>query len=172
MNDRFYRQLVHGMRNGVLAVTRDGRVAVMNEVARRILELPPQSGGPGDDLSAALASQPDMVRILSAAFHLPHLPNRAELLRNGLTGVRELIRFEFETLAVQHEPPVPVPHTAFCFEPLPRTAEGTIDVAALGSAWGPHLVMRPRTALPDTAASRRLPIDDAPGDRRPLRTAA
>jgi signal transduction histidine kinase len=79
VSDRFYRQLVRGMRNGVLAVTRDGRVAVMNEVARRILELPLEGGGLGDDLSAVLASQPDMVRILSAAFDLPHLPNRAEL---------------------------------------------------------------------------------------------
>ena len=37
VSDRFFRQLVLGMRNGVLAVTRDGRVAVMNEVAYRIL---------------------------------------------------------------------------------------------------------------------------------------
>ena len=31
---------------------------------------------------------------------------------------------------------------------------------------------RERRRLPDTAASRRLPIDNGPGDRRPLRTAA
>jgi len=79
VSDRFYRQLVHGMRNGVLAVTRDGRVAVMNEVARRILELPPESGGLGDEVAVVLACQPDLVRILSAAFRLSHLPNRAEL---------------------------------------------------------------------------------------------
>ena len=35
----FYRDLVWNLRNGVLAITRDGRVAVMNDVAYRILGL-------------------------------------------------------------------------------------------------------------------------------------
>ena len=79
VSDRFFRQLVLGMRNGVLAVTRDGRVAVMNEVAYRILEIEPGEDDLGHRFDAVLSSQPDMVRILSAAFDLAHLPNRAEL---------------------------------------------------------------------------------------------
>jgi signal transduction histidine kinase len=79
VSDRFFRQLVLGMRNGVLAVTRDGRIAVMNEVAYRILEIPPREDDLGRELSDVLSSQPDIVRILSAAFDLAHLPNRAEL---------------------------------------------------------------------------------------------
>jgi signal transduction histidine kinase len=79
VSDRFYRQLVLGMRNGVLAVTRDGRVAVMNDVAYRILEITPQDDHLGREYTTVLASQPDVVRILSAAFDLEHLPNRAEL---------------------------------------------------------------------------------------------
>ncbi len=79
VGDRFYRQLVLGMRNGVLAVTRDGRVAIMNEVACRILEIPPLDSYLGQAYATVLAAQPDMVRILSAAFDLAHLPNRAEL---------------------------------------------------------------------------------------------
>jgi signal transduction histidine kinase len=79
VSDRFYRQLVLGMRNGVLAVTRDGRVAIINEVACRILEIPPLDSYLGRDYATVLAVQPDIVRILSAAFHLEHLPNRAEL---------------------------------------------------------------------------------------------
>ena len=79
VSDRFYRHLVLGMRNGVLAVTRDGRVAIMNEVACRILDIPLQDNGLGRACAAVLASQPDIVRILSAAFDLSHLPNRAEL---------------------------------------------------------------------------------------------
>ena len=78
-SDRFFRQLVTGMRNGVLAITRDGRVAVMNEVAYRILDVLPQEHDLGREVGTVLASQPDMVRILSAAFDLAHLPNRAEL---------------------------------------------------------------------------------------------
>jgi len=79
VSDRFYRQLVLGMRNGVLAVTRDGRVAIINEVACRILEIPPLDSYLGRDYATVLAAQPDMVRILSAAFELSHLANRAEL---------------------------------------------------------------------------------------------
>jgi signal transduction histidine kinase len=79
VSDRFYRQLVLGMRNGVLAVTRDGRIAIINEVACRILEIPPLDSYLERDYATVLAAQPDMVRILSAAFHLAHLPNRAEL---------------------------------------------------------------------------------------------
>jgi signal transduction histidine kinase len=79
VGDRFYRHLVLGMRNGVLAVTRDKRVAIMNEVARRVLDIPLQDSGLGRDYATVLAGQPDIVRILSAAFDLAHLPNRAEL---------------------------------------------------------------------------------------------
>ncbi len=79
VSDRFYRQLVLGMRNGVLAVTRDGRIAIINEVACRILEIPPLASCLGREYATVLAVQPDMVRILSAAFELSHLPNRAEL---------------------------------------------------------------------------------------------
>ena len=39
--DGFYRDLVWNLRNGVVAVTHDGRVAVMNEIAYRILGLEP-----------------------------------------------------------------------------------------------------------------------------------
>ena len=41
--DGFYRDLVWNLRNGVIAVTRDGRIAVMNEVAYRILGLTPSA---------------------------------------------------------------------------------------------------------------------------------
>lgn len=67
------------MRNGVLAVTRDGRVAVMNEVAYRILGLKPKASDIGRPFAQALRDSPDVARILSSAFELAHLPNRAEL---------------------------------------------------------------------------------------------
>ena len=49
--DVFYRDLVWNLRNGVVAVTRDGRVAVMNEVAYRILGLKPRSTDIGQPTS-------------------------------------------------------------------------------------------------------------------------
>jgi signal transduction histidine kinase len=78
-DDRFFRHIVLGMRNGVLAVTRDRRLAMMNEIAYRILEVTPGEGDIGRPYADVLASQPDIVRTLSAAFDLAHLPNRAEM---------------------------------------------------------------------------------------------
>ena len=36
-DDRFFRHIVGSMRNGVIAITRDGTVALMNDEAYRIL---------------------------------------------------------------------------------------------------------------------------------------
>ncbi|HXW07312.1 MAG TPA: ATP-binding protein [Vicinamibacterales bacterium] len=79
----FYRDLVWNLRNGVLAVTLDGRVAVMNEVAYRILGLTPRAADVGRPFTRVLSDHPELARIIASAFELSHLPNRAELrLRN------------------------------------------------------------------------------------------
>ena len=38
-DDRFFRQIVHSMRNGVIALKRDGTLALMNDEAYRIFAL-------------------------------------------------------------------------------------------------------------------------------------
>jgi PAS domain-containing protein len=75
----FYRDLVWNLRNGVLAVTRDGRIAVMNDVAYRILGLTPGTTDIGLPFGQVLKDRPDVSRIVAGAFDLSHLPNRAEL---------------------------------------------------------------------------------------------
>ena len=75
----FYRDLVWNLRNGVMAITRDGRIAVMNEVAYRTLGVKPTSEDIGRHYSDVLKNVPDVCRIMSSAFDLSHLPNRAEL---------------------------------------------------------------------------------------------
>jgi signal transduction histidine kinase len=77
--ESFYKDLVWSLRNGVLAVTRDGTVAVMNDVAYQILGLKRRPADIGRPFTAVLKSQQDICRIVSAAFELSHLPNRAEL---------------------------------------------------------------------------------------------
>jgi two-component system nitrogen regulation sensor histidine kinase GlnL len=77
--ETFYRDLVWNLRNGVIAVTRDGRIAVMNEVAYRNLGLTPQTTDIGQPFAHVLRDRPDVSRILAGAFELSHLPNRAEL---------------------------------------------------------------------------------------------
>jgi signal transduction histidine kinase len=75
----FFHDLVWSLRNGVLAVMRDGRVAVMNDVAYQILGLKRQPSDIGSPFTEVLKTQQDVCRIVSAAFELSHLPNRAEL---------------------------------------------------------------------------------------------
>jgi len=77
--ESFYRDLVWTLRNGVIAVTRDGRVAVMNEAAYQILGLKPRPSDVGLPFTQVLKEQPDVLRIVAGAFELSHLPNRAEL---------------------------------------------------------------------------------------------
>ena len=77
--ETFYRDLVWNLRNGVLAVTQDGRIAVMNEVAYRIFGLEPQPADIGRPYLDVLRDLPDVTRIIAGAFRLSHLPNRAEL---------------------------------------------------------------------------------------------
>ena len=67
------------MRNGVLAITRDGLVAEINAEAQRIFQLKRSQSSLGRHFSEVLAKHPDMVRVLHSAFELSHLPNRAEL---------------------------------------------------------------------------------------------
>ena len=82
--DGFYRDMVWNLRNGVVAITRDGRLAVMNEIAYRILALQPRASDIGRHFSEVLRDVPDVVRIMASAFDLSHLPNRAELrLKNS-----------------------------------------------------------------------------------------
>jgi signal transduction histidine kinase len=77
--DDFYRDLVWSLRNGVLAITRDGRIAVMNEDAYRILGLKPRPTDIGSPFTEVLREAPDLARIVASAFELSYLPNRAEL---------------------------------------------------------------------------------------------
>ena len=81
--DRFFRAMVSSMRNGVLAITRDGRVAFMNDVASRTLGCPFGASDIGRPFFELLQDAPDVLRILAGAFELSHLPNRAELRLKG-----------------------------------------------------------------------------------------
>jgi PAS domain S-box-containing protein len=78
-SESFFRDLVWSLRNGVLAVTRDGAVAVMNEVAYHILGLQRDPSDIGRPFTEVLKGQQELSRIVAAAFELSHLPNRAEL---------------------------------------------------------------------------------------------
>jgi signal transduction histidine kinase len=77
--DDFYKAMVWNLRNGVVAVTRDGRIAVMNDIAYRVLGLKPRATDIGRPFIEVLKDVPDVLRIIASAFEVSHLPNRAEL---------------------------------------------------------------------------------------------
>ena len=77
--DRFFRHIVNSMRNGVITIHRNGTLALMNDEAYRIFSLPREPLDVGRPFSDVLGARPDIVRVLSGAFELSTLPNRAEL---------------------------------------------------------------------------------------------
>jgi signal transduction histidine kinase len=78
-SDAFYRHIVSGMRNGVLAITRDARLALINDEAYRIFGVTAQPDDVGQPIATVLKDHPDVVRVLAGAFDLHHLPNRVEM---------------------------------------------------------------------------------------------
>ena len=75
------------MRNGVIAVRRDGALALMNDEAYRIFSLSPGPDDIGRPFADVLRDRTDVARVLTAAFELSHLPNRAELRLKELDRV-------------------------------------------------------------------------------------
>src|SRR3954467_13641387 len=85
--DRFFRHIVSSMANGVLAVRRDGTLALMNLEAYRIFSLTPDPEHMAKPFAEVLGPRADIVRVLKAAFELKHLPNRLELRLKDLDRV-------------------------------------------------------------------------------------
>lgn len=78
-NDRFFRQLVFNLRSGVLAITREGEIVAINDVACKVLGLPADTGHTGRPFSDVLQNCPEVCQILQQAFDSDDLPNRAEM---------------------------------------------------------------------------------------------
>jgi signal transduction histidine kinase len=81
--------MVSGMRNAVLAITRDGRLALINEEAYRVFGIEPEANDLGQPVASVLKAHADVVRVLSGVFDLHHLPNRVEMRlkpRNKVIG--------------------------------------------------------------------------------------
>jgi signal transduction histidine kinase len=77
--DRFFRHLVFTLRTGVLAITREGRIAAMNDMAYRLLGLSSRTGDIGRPFGEVLLDLPEVTDVLQNAFVSDDLPNRAEM---------------------------------------------------------------------------------------------
>ena len=79
IDDMFLRHMVAGMRNGVLALTRDGKLALINREAYNIFDIAPQDDDLGRPIAEVLQAHPEVVRVLNTVFDVHLLANRAEL---------------------------------------------------------------------------------------------
>src|SRR5688572_4879892 len=79
IDDAFFRYIVAGMRNGVLAFTRDGTLALINDEAYRIFGVTARRTDLGRPIAEVLREHPEIVRVLVTVFDLHLLPNRDEL---------------------------------------------------------------------------------------------
>jgi signal transduction histidine kinase len=164
IDDTFFRHIVSGMRNGVLAITRDGRLALINDEAYRVFGIEPQP----DDLSRPVASllkaHPDVVRVLTGVFDLHHLPNRVEM---RLKPQNKVIGY---TLALVRNDDSEVVGAAMFFKDLTRVEqleerERLRDrLAAVGemAAVFAHEVRNPLAGIEVMAGLLRRKIPDAP----------
>ena len=75
----FYKHVVTGMRNGVLAITREGTLALINDIACEVLGLPDGQSQLGRPISEAFRDHPEILFVLADVFERDHLQNRAEI---------------------------------------------------------------------------------------------
>jgi signal transduction histidine kinase len=94
----FLKGLIDGMRCGVLSIDPAGNLVLLNEHARRILDLP-ETPPPGTPLWRALPDYPELVQALTASFQMSILPNRAEMELGRSPRGRRSIGF---TLSMVH----------------------------------------------------------------------
>ena len=67
------------MRNGVLAITRQGTLALINDIACEVLGLPDAQNQLGRPIGEAFKDHPEILFVLADVFERDHLQNRAEM---------------------------------------------------------------------------------------------
>jgi signal transduction histidine kinase len=164
IDDEFFRHIVSGMRNGVLAITRGGTLALMNDEAYRVFGVTRQPSDLGRPFAEVLRDQHEVVRVLSSVFDLNLLPNRVEL---RLRPSRKVIGY---TLALVRNDANEVVGAAMFFKDLTRVEqleerERLRDrLAAVGemAAAIAHEVKNPLAGIEVMAGLLRRKISDAP----------
>jgi signal transduction histidine kinase len=164
IDDTFFRHIVAGMRNGVLAITRDGTLALINDEAYRIFGARARQSDLGTPVAEVLQDHPDIVRVLMNAFDLHLLPNRVEM---RLKPLNKVIGY---TLALVRNDDGDVIGAAMFFKDLTRVEqleerERLRDrLAALGemAAAIAHEVKNPLAGIEVLAGVLRRKIPEAP----------
>ncbi len=75
----FYRDLITGMRNGIIVIEREGRLVAMNDAAYASLGLVPGPTDVGRPVADILVATPELAAVFARVFDTDVLPNRAEV---------------------------------------------------------------------------------------------
>lgn len=163
-DDRFFRHLVGSMRNGVIVIRRDGTLALINDEGYRIFGVSHSPAHLGRPFSEVFCTRPQLVRVLSGAFELSTLPNRAEL------RLKELDRVVGYTLSqVRDDADRPIGAVLFFkdltqVEQLEERERLRDRLASLGemAAGIAHELKNPLAALEVMAGLLRRKVPDSP----------
>jgi signal transduction histidine kinase len=88
----FLKGMFDGMRCGIVAVDRAGRVVLLNDLACQILELR-EIPGPSETAETVLGCHPSILRVLHESYGMSSLPNRAEMELDLAGGRTKTIGF-------------------------------------------------------------------------------
>src|SRR5205085_8815253 len=81
IDDAFFRYIVSGMRNAVLAITRERMLALINDEAYRIFGVTPRPTDLGGPIADVLHEHPEVGPVADTVFDTHLLPNRVALRR-------------------------------------------------------------------------------------------
>lgn len=161
----FFHAIIQGMRCGILIIDRQGRLIMLNEPARQILEMP-ERPSPGVTVEQALREHPQLAQILRESFTMSSLPNRAEIDLRCRSDRGKTIGFTLSMIPAQDGRPM---GAAIFFKDLTHVEhkeeqERLRDrLAALGqmAANQAHEIRNPLAAIEVscTLLKRRLPQD-------------
>src|SRR5690606_30830492 len=77
--EEFFRDLLAGMRNGIIVIRRDGALVAMNDAAYAPLGLVPDAKDVGRQVTELLRGTPELAAVFAQVFDADVLPNRAEV---------------------------------------------------------------------------------------------
>jgi signal transduction histidine kinase len=102
---RFWQGLIEGMRCGILAIDREARLVMVNDLGMQILDLA-EAPPVGVPIHHAMGQHPQLAQVLAESFAMSSLPNRAELELGTGTARRKTIGFTISLIGSQLDQPI------------------------------------------------------------------
>lgn len=160
------------MRCGIVAIDREGRLVMINDLGLQILETD-RAPAPGLPIREALRDQPQLAQVLAESFVMTSLPNRAELDLDLGDGDRKTIGFTLSMIPGDDGEPI---GAAVFFKDLTRIEHREVQerlkdrLAALGqmAASLAHEIRNPLASIEVSCSLLKRRLDAVDDDGREL----